>query len=116
MGALTEGYIAARTRQDEQTAEIHRKEEVVDHELHLLGGMLSADAQFLKDNDVAFEYSHNAMRVSHRRSPVATIHYSAESQSYGVTIMKDGSQRTPKTTEECARALGEILFGVIPPK
>ena len=116
MGALTEGYIAARTRQEEQAAEAHRKEEVVDHELHLLGELLSVDAEFLKDNDVAFDYSHNTMRVSHKRSPAATIHYSAEGQSYSVTVMHDGSQITPKTTEECARALGEVLFAAMAPR
>jgi hypothetical protein len=113
MGALVEGYEAARKRRDEQIAERHRKEELADHELHELDGLISQDADFLAKNGIAHEVVNRTMRLAYQRSPVVTVHYSAEEKLYEMTIMHDGSRFNSTNAAECAKAIGEALFAVL---
>lgn len=113
MGALTEGYDSARQKHDGEVAESHRRDDVVDHELHELAELLNLDAKVLKDNGVAYQVVHRAIHLTHQRSPVVTVHYSVEGQEYTITFMRDGSHATLKTAEECAKAISEMLFNVL---
>lgn len=116
MGALVEGFGAARQRHEEQLAELRRKEGLVDLELHELADLMGQDGQFLKDNAVVCEITNRTLRVSCRHSPAVTVHYNAEAQEYSITLMRNGTQETRKTTEECARAIGEALFEAVTSK
>ncbi|HVZ14449.1 MAG TPA: hypothetical protein VG894_08325 [Bauldia sp.] len=113
MGALADGYAEARKRHDDQVAELHRKETLVDAELHELGALIAQDGSFLKDNGLACEIGHRILRITHLRTPAITVHYNADSQSFSMTIMHDGTVKTLKATDECARAIGEALFDVV---
>jgi hypothetical protein len=116
MGALFEGYDAARKKRDDLVAEGRRKEDLIDHELLALGSLMSEDAAFLKDNGVSFEIAHRTMRVTHKRSPVVTVHYGPDEREYVVTAMRDGSHSTLKAPAECAKAIGEMLFDILKAK
>jgi hypothetical protein len=110
MGALSEGYGAARTAHEAVVAEVLRKEGVVTQELRALGNLLGTDAEFLKENHVTYELINRAIHVHHDRSPVATIHYAADSHEFTATLLFDGSHASTKTAEECAKAIGGMLF------
>jgi hypothetical protein len=113
MGALFDGFEAARQKREAVIAERHRKEEIVDHELHELIALLEQDGDFLKKNGVGYEIINRTMRVSHQRSPVVTIHYGPDDKKYVMTVMHDGSHATLDSVADCARAIGETLFAII---
>jgi hypothetical protein len=116
MGALVDGFEVARQRRNEEIAEKQRKDGLIDHELHELAHVFDQDASFLKDNGVAYDVANRVMRVTLRRAPMVSVHYGADSQEYVLTVMQDGSHTTLKTTEECAKAIGELLFKALAPK
>ena len=116
MGAMLEGYADASKREAEKIAERHRQEGLIDQELHDLGNLLDQDAAFLKVNEITHDIVQRSMRIAYKRSPVATIHYAIEAGAYVTTIMRDGSHVTAKTTEDCAKAVGEMLFAIMPRK
>jgi hypothetical protein len=113
MGALAEGFALARQRREDEIAEVHRKETLVDSELHELAGLIAQDSAFLNENGIACDVGRRIMRVSHRRTPAVTVHFNPESQEFTMTVMHDGSVKVLKTTDECARAIGAALFDVI---
>jgi len=116
MGALAAGFDAAHQRRDQQVAEVHRKEAVADQELTDLSNLMKQDADFLRNNDITYDIAHRTLRLAHKRTPVLTVHYNVESQEYAMTVMHDGSHASPKTPEECAKEIGEILFTVLSTK
>jgi hypothetical protein len=116
MGELFEGYDTGRKKREAEVAERHRKEEVVDHELHELASLFEADAGFLKEHDITYEIVSRAMRVAHRRSPIVSVHYVADDGNYVMTEMKDGTKATVKSAPECARWIGEALFAAMASK
>ncbi len=116
MGVLVEGYDLARKRHDDEVAEVHRKDDLVDTELHELAATLEQDRQFMADNGLVCDIGHRVLRVAHLRSPALTVHFNAENQEFTMTVMHDGTMRTTKTVEECARSIGEALFKVVAPR
>ena len=116
MGVLVEGYDLARKRHDDEVAEIHRKDDLVDRELHDLAAMLERDRQFMKDNGIGCDIGRRVLHVSHLRSPALTVHFNAEAQEFTMTVMHDGTMLTTKTVEECARGIGEALFKIVAPR
>jgi len=116
MGELFEGYDSGRRKREAEIAERHRKEDVVDHELHELANLFEADTGFLKENDITYEIVSRAMRVAHRRSPIVSVHYVADDGNYVLTEMKNGTKATVKSAPECARWIGEALFAAMASK
>jgi F0F1-type ATP synthase delta subunit len=116
MGELFEGYDSGRRKREAEIAERHRKEDVVDHELHELASLFEADAGFLKEHDITYEIVSRAMRVAHRRSPVVSVHYVADDSNYVMTEKKNGVKATVKSAPECARWIGEALFAAMASK
>jgi hypothetical protein len=110
MGALSDGYDAARRKYEEQVSEHHRKELDVDDHLHAVAAMLDQDATFLKDKEFSHETSHRILRINHRRSPVITVHFDPEDKNYIVTFMRDGTRAAMATADECAGAIGAMMF------
>jgi hypothetical protein len=110
MGELFEGYETGRRKREAELAERHRKEELVDHELHELAGLFEADAGFMKEHDFTYEIIGRTMRIAHRRSPAVSVHYVADDGNYVMTEMKNGTKATATTAPECARWIGEALF------
>ena len=110
MGALFDGYEAARRRSEEQIAEHRRKETNVDDHLNLVAALLDQDATFLDNNDLAHQTLNKTLRISHHRSPVITVHFDPEHQTYVVASMRDGTKKPAAAPEECANAIGEMIF------
>jgi hypothetical protein len=113
MGALLDGYDAARQRRYAQLAERHRKEEAIDHELHEAVSLIGQAAKFLQDNEVSYEIVNRTLRIAHQRAPLIAVHYNPEAQRYETTFMPDGSQATAASPEECVKGIGELLFKVL---
>ncbi len=116
MGAMFEGYEAARKKREALLAERHRKEEDVDRHLHALCDLLNQDKEFMTQNGVACDVAQRVLHVQYNRSPVITAHYQPEDEVFRVTFMSDGSQVAPSTVEETAKAIGEMLFNVLSKK
>ena len=113
MGALFDGYEAARRKREALLAERHRKEEDVDRHLHNLCDLLRQDKDFMQQHGVVCDVAQRVLHVQFNRSPVITVHYQPEDESFRVTFMSDGSQVGPSTVEETAKAIGEMLFNII---
>ena len=116
MGAMFEGYEAARKKREALLAERHRKEEDVDRHLHALCDLLNQDKEFMTQNGVACDVSQRVLHVQYNRSPVITAHYQPEDEVFRVTFMSDGLQVAPSTVEDTAKAIGEMLFNVLSKK
>ena len=113
MGALFEGYEAARRKREALLAEHHRKEEDVDRHLHALADLINQDKDFMAQHGIACDVAQRVLHVQYNRSPVITAHYQPEDEIFRVTFMSDGSQVAPSTVEETAKAIGEMLFNVL---
>jgi hypothetical protein len=110
MGALFEGFDAARRKQEAQVIEHHRKEMDIDDHLQAVATMLDQDIGFLKEREFTHDTVHRILRLNHRNSPVITVHFATEEKAYIVTFMRDGTKRTITGPEECAKAIGEMIF------
>jgi len=113
MGTLLDGYDAARQQRDAQVAERHRKEDVIDRELHEVVNQMSEAEEFLRENEIVAEIVNRTLRIAHKRAPVISIHYDPEEQNYATTFMPDGSHETAKSSEECVKSIGGMLFTVL---
>ena len=117
MGAVFEGYEAARQKHEELLAERHRRDEQIDQHLRDLVAILDEDVAFLQKNGITHELTGRTLRVSRSRSPIVTVHFEPDKAEYQVTFMVDGSRSTATATAECARAVGKMLFSItIAPK
>jgi DNA repair exonuclease SbcCD ATPase subunit len=112
LGAVFEGYEAARQKYEELIAERHRREEQIDQHLRELAAILDEDVAFLQKNGITHELAGRALRVNRNRSPILTVHFEPDKAEYQVTFMVDGSRSTATATAECARAVGKMLFSM----
>ena len=110
MGAVLEGFEAARKRHDELLEEGRQREKLIDDQLHALGRLLDDDAALMKSHNITHEFGNRMMRVSHKRSPIMTIHFDPIEKQFQLTIMKDGSHSLSPSLEECARGIGAYVF------
>jgi hypothetical protein len=116
MGALMDGFQLAKHKFEEQVAEHHRKELEVDDHLNAVAAALDQDAGFLKENDFSHDTVHRILRVNHHRAPVITVHFDADDKAYVVTFMRDGTKCSVATPDECANAIGAMMFEEIAAK
>ncbi|KAB2876031.1 MAG: hypothetical protein F9K43_01780 [Bauldia sp.] len=113
MGALVEGFETARKEHDERLAERHRKEETVDQQLGALGRLLDQDADFMGKHDVGHETVNRILHVNHHRAPIVAIHYEPGENQFRLTYMRDNTSASVASAEECAKAVGALLFGLV---
>ena len=113
MGALSDGYEVARRKREAQIAALHHKEEDVDHHLHTLAALLDEDKAFMQELGMSYELVPRTLHVIVNRSPVVTVHYEPEDNTFRVTFMADGTHVAPSTAEEAAGVIGEMVFDTI---
>lgn len=113
MGALTDGFDAARKEHDERVAERRRKEELVDERLATLARLLDEDAAFMGKHDVGHETAARILHVKHHRSPIMAVHFDPAESQYRMTYMRDNTSATAATAEDCAKAVGALLFSLL---
>jgi DNA-binding protein H-NS len=116
MSALFDGFEIARRKHEEEVAQRRLKEEAADQQLRELVNLLDQDAKFMQQYGITHDIVHRTLRVSHNRSPAVTVHYQPEEGKFQVTLMDNGAQASLATAEECAKAIGEMLFSLIRPK
>ncbi len=116
MGALFEGFETARRKREALLVERHRKEEDVDRHLHALADLLNQDKDFMQQHGITCDVAQRVLHVQYTRSPVITVHYQPEDETFRVTFMSDGSQVGPSTPEQTASAIGEMLFNILSKK
>ncbi len=70
----------------------------------------------MQENGITCDVAQRVLHVQYSRSPVITVHYQPEDETFRVTFMNDGSQVAPSTIEEAGRAIGEMLFNILSKK
>ena len=113
MGALSDGFDAARKEHDDRIAERQRKEQLADRRLEELGQLLDLDAAMMAEHGITHETSNRTLHVSHKRSPIAAIHFDPAEEQFRTTYMRDNTSGSAKSAEECANALGALLFNLV---
>ncbi len=110
MGAVMEGFEAARLKHDRELEDRRQREKLVDEELHALARLLDKDSTLLAKHGITHEFAGRALRVNHGRSPILTIHFNAADKQFQLTAMKDGAHSVWSTEDACAGAIGGHIF------
>jgi len=110
MGALVDGFDAARRRHEAQLAENRAREQFVEDQLRDLGRVLDEDAAFLNDHGLAHAIRARTMHIDQKRAPLVTVHFDPAEKKFLLTFMKDGSHLTCTTQSEAAQAIGARVF------
>ena len=113
MGALLDGFEVARRKREALMEERHHKEKDVDQHLHTLAALLDQDRAFMQEHGISYQIVPRTLHVIVNRSPVVTVHYEPEDNTFRVTFMADGTHVAPATVEESARVIGEMVFDTI---
>lgn len=113
MGAMLDGYEAARKEHDDRIAERHRKEQLVDEQLKAVADLLDADSGLMAKFGIAHETSNRTLHLVHQRSPIMAIHYDPAENQFRLTYMRDNTNASAASAEECAKAVGALLFHLV---
>jgi len=110
MGALVEGFDAARQKHQAQLAENRAREQFIEDQLRALGGLLDADAAFLSEHGMTHSMRARTMHIEQKRAPLITVHFDPAEKNFLLTFMKDGTHLTSATTDEAAKAIGAHVY------
>jgi hypothetical protein len=110
VGALIEGFAAARQKHEAQLAENRAREQLIEGQLRVLAGLLDEDAAFLKEHALTHTLRVRTMHIDQRRAPLITVHFDPAEKTFLVTFMRDGSHVMCATTDEAARAIGAHVY------
>jgi hypothetical protein len=110
MGALVEGFAAARQKHEAQLAENHARDQFIEDQLRGLGRLLDADATFLSEHGMTHTIRSRTMHVEQRRAPLITVHFDPAEKNFLLTFMKDGTHLISATTDEAAKAIGAHVY------
>ncbi len=112
MGSLLDGFEAARNARDERSAEHHRLQEKVDGNLAELGRLLDQDADLMQKYEISHHVSNRVLQVTHRRSPIISIHYDPTPNQFRLVYMRDNSNILATSAEDCVKAIGGLVFSI----
>jgi hypothetical protein len=110
MGALMDGFAAAREKHDAQLAESRARDQFIEGQLRGLAGVLDEDAAFLSEHGLSHTLRSRTMHIDQRRAPLITVHFDPAEKTFTLTFMKDGTHFTSATSNEAARAIGAHVF------
>src|SRR5438105_15743891 len=110
MGALIEGFAAARHKHDAQVAENRAREQLIEDQLRVLGRLLDEDAAFLSEHGMSHTLRSRTMHIDQKRVPLVTVHFDPAGKAFLLTFMKDGSHLTGATAAEAAQAIGAHVY------
>jgi len=116
MGALFDGFEAARQKQEALIAERRRREEIVDQHLQGLSKLLDEDQTFLDGKGFGHDIGHHTLRILRNQSPIIVVHYEAEASTFRMKSMSDDTEVTMASAEDAAKTLGEMVFRLVAPR
>jgi hypothetical protein len=70
MGALVEGFVAAREKHEAQLAESRARDELIDEQRRGQAGVVEADAAFLSEHAMSHTIRSRTMHIDQRRAPL----------------------------------------------
>ena len=110
MGAVVEGFAAARERHEAQLAESRARDQFIEGRLRELAGVLDDDAAFLNEHGLSHTLRSRTMHIDQRRVPLITVHFDPAEKTFTLTFMKDGTHFACATTNEAAGAVGAHVY------
>ena len=110
MGAVVEGFAAARERHEAQLAESRARDQFIEGRLRELAGVLDEDAAFLGEHGLSHMLRSRTMHIDQRRVPLITVHFDPAEKTFTLTFMKDGTHFACATTNEAAGAVGAHVY------